>query len=201
MTARSVDASRPTIVAFAVSPLLKVTVMVPPSAAAEITWLLVRIEPFDVMITPDPSSEPPLAATWIETTLGITAAATLASVSVGLVPPLTTVPLAMGVVLPPSRCRAISAPASPEPSATTSTSAPTPAIRPNPWPEPERSAGGGAAGSAGGYGGSTRVVSLTSSGLGSGGRDHQGCGSYGGVGWARGQGSCRRSWEHPRAHA
>ena len=59
--------------------------------------MLVRIDPSDVMITPDPSSVPPLAVTSIDTTLGCTAAATLASVSVGLVPPLTTVPLAMVV--------------------------------------------------------------------------------------------------------
>ena len=156
MTARSVDASRPTIVAFAVSPLLKVTVMLPPDAAAEMTWLLVRIVPSDVMITPDPSSLPPLAVTSIDTTLGCTAAATLARVSVGLVPPLTTVPLATVGVLVPSRCSAISAPASPEPSATTSTRAPTPATRPNLGPRGPAGDGSGGAGGGGG-GGSTWV--------------------------------------------
>jgi hypothetical protein len=119
----------------AVSPLLNVTVMVPPLAAAEITWLLVRIDPSDVMITPDPSSLPLLVSTLIDTTLGCTAAATLASVSVGLVPPFTIVPLVTVCAAPPSRCRAISAPASPEPSATTSTMAAAAAVRPNGGPD------------------------------------------------------------------
>ena len=206
MTARSVDVSRPTIVAFAVLPSLNVTLMLPPpDAAEEITWLLVRIAPSDVMITPDPSSVPPLAVTSIDTTLGFTAAATLASVSVGLVPPLTTVPLATVVVLRESGCTAISAPASPEPSATARTIAPTPAMRPKPGPGraagPAGPAGPGGSGGSGGRpdsedGGNTWVGAV-SPGFGV---DHQGAGSVVTAAAGRWWESCHRSWGHHRAY-
>src|SRR3954447_15382526 len=127
--------------------------------------------PSELMITPEPSSEPALAVTVIETTLGCTAAATLASVSVGLVPPLTAVPLAtVAVGVAGSRCSAISAPANPDPSATASTTAAAATIRPVPRRPPRGAAGEGIGGSVGGSadgsGGSGAVAVL--------GADHQG---------------------------
>ena len=56
MTARSADASWPTMLAVAVRPLLKITLMVPaPPAAASMTWLLVRMVPSEPVMTPEPS--------------------------------------------------------------------------------------------------------------------------------------------------
>lgn len=43
------------------------------------TWLLVRISPSLVMITPEPVEEPLPRVAWISTTLGLTAAAMLAT--------------------------------------------------------------------------------------------------------------------------
>ena len=90
MTARSVDASRPTMrglggVAVAEGHGDRAAV----DAAAEMTWLLVRI----VAVGRHDHARPLVAcrrwpSTLIDTTLGCTAAATLASVSVGLVPPV-----------------------------------------------------------------------------------------------------------------
>jgi hypothetical protein len=47
--------------------------------AEETTWALVRIVPFESMITPEPVPEPPRRVTLIDTTLGDTAATTSAS--------------------------------------------------------------------------------------------------------------------------
>src|SRR5262245_12381952 len=76
ITARSELGSRPRISALAVLPSLNVTRSWPPLAASSTTWLLVRICPSELMITPEPSPAPPWPLTSIETTLGRTAAAT-----------------------------------------------------------------------------------------------------------------------------
>ena len=58
ITARSVSGSRPTMVAFAVVPSLKLTASSPPSAAISTTWLLVRIWPSSVKMMPEPEPLP-----------------------------------------------------------------------------------------------------------------------------------------------
>ena len=77
-TARSSLGSVPTTVPFTERPSLNFTVMLPPVASAT-TWLLVRITPSALSTTPLPSPPPCWVWTVIETTLGATAAATLAS--------------------------------------------------------------------------------------------------------------------------
>ncbi len=47
--------------------------------APEMTWLLVTISPFDVMTTPEPVDEPLPRVALISTTLGLTAAAIVAT--------------------------------------------------------------------------------------------------------------------------
>ena len=101
MTARSVTGSVPTTVASADVPSLKVTEMLPSAdEASPTTWLLVRISPSDDSTMPVPSPPPCAVRTWIDTTLGSTAAATastepsaagvslLAAVPVSEVPPV-----------------------------------------------------------------------------------------------------------------
>src|SRR5215218_5208644 len=77
-TARSVAGSVPTTLAATVLPSLSWTVMRPPPAASSTTWLLVTMRRSEVRITPDPSTCPPAVCTVIDTTVGVTAAATLA---------------------------------------------------------------------------------------------------------------------------
>ena len=59
--------------AVAVVPSLNVTCSWPPLAAPATTWLLVRIRPSALIMTPEPSPAWPLPLTSIETTLGSTA--------------------------------------------------------------------------------------------------------------------------------
>src|SRR5690348_3844170 len=72
----SVTGSVPTIVARAVSPLLKFTVMVPPLPATAATWLLVRMSPSCDRMMPEPEPDSVELLTLIFTTEGSTAAAT-----------------------------------------------------------------------------------------------------------------------------
>ena len=58
-TARSVCGSRPVMVAGTVAPLENTTLTDPPPTAAEITWLLVRMYPSDLITSPDPLTPPP----------------------------------------------------------------------------------------------------------------------------------------------
>src|SRR6476469_7464854 len=76
MTARSVDASVPTIVAPYVRPSLRVTVIAPLPVASPTTWLFVRMCPLLPKTTPEPAPEPCWVVTSMLTTLGETAADT-----------------------------------------------------------------------------------------------------------------------------
>ncbi len=76
ITATSVSGSVPMTSARAVEPSLKLTEIVPPPPAASTTWLLVRISPSELRITPEPDPWPPGPATLIFTTDGSTEAAT-----------------------------------------------------------------------------------------------------------------------------
>ena len=138
MTARSEPGSRPTIVADAFLPSLKLTVMVPaPSAADSITWLFVTMVPSERRTTPEPSPPPWAVETSIATTLGWTAAATLARVSVGVVPPSTLTGEAM--VRPPASLdrSARVAPVAPAARATAATTPRAPARLAHTRPLPE----------------------------------------------------------------
>src|SRR5690349_7028072 len=74
--ARSFLLSVPTTFAVYVLPLLVVTLI---DEAPEMTWLLVTISPPLVMITPEPVEEPLSRVALISTTLGLTAAAMVAT--------------------------------------------------------------------------------------------------------------------------
>ena len=76
-TARSVCGSRPVMVAGTVAPSENTTLTDPPPTAAEITWLLVRMYPSDLITSPDPLPPPPSGlVTLMVTTDGSTSLAT-----------------------------------------------------------------------------------------------------------------------------
>lgn len=84
-TARSVALSRPTRVAVSRSPWGHCTMMQPPLAAGEMTWLLVRMCPSSSMKLPEPLLRPVSVVTKIVTTEGIVREATPAAVQVPVV--------------------------------------------------------------------------------------------------------------------
>ena len=184
MTARSVAGSRPTMVAEAVEPSVNLTLMVPaPSAAASTTWLLVTIVPSERRMTPEPVSPPWPASTVIETTLGETAAATLARFSVGAEePPTFTGDCEVTTVFVPLS-PAITAPVTPLPMATATRTAPAAARRPHGGPGRRgaplvvrRRAGGGCAAAAKRLGGIGRRL-VRGSAVGGRACAHTDCGS------------------------
>ena len=91
MTARSVTGSVPTTVASAVVPSSKLTDSSPPSAATSTTWLLVRISPSSLRITPEPEPEPEDPVTLILTTEGSTTWATPSTESAAAFDPVLSV--------------------------------------------------------------------------------------------------------------
>src|SRR6185295_12143579 len=169
-SARSWVVSVATTFAGTVLPLDNRTLTVP---SAAITWLLVRIRPFEPITTPEPSDDDRAPSTMTVTTLGCTAATTLAKLS----PPVTvadvlvaTVPLVVVVVRWSARYRSASTPPAVPPPATSASTVAPPAIRRGQCRPP--GAGGMVDGGAGGGGGivrSCRSPAYASS-LGDGGR-------------------------------
>src|SRR5690242_2011667 len=76
ITAMSVSGSRPVSCASAVVPSLNLTEMDPPLAAAEMTWLLVRMYPPERMTSPEPVPDPDWPWTLMVTTEGRVSCAT-----------------------------------------------------------------------------------------------------------------------------